>query len=92
MFLLTGDDLTLRIVGCGDGPASFNAEATRRGARVVNNDSPIRDATAFLVFFVVAFSRRHDEHDEARGYFAAEHLRGRRDSSWRRDRSKTDPL
>jgi hypothetical protein len=38
IFALTGDDLNLRIVGCGDGPASFNAEATRRGARVVSCD------------------------------------------------------
>ena len=38
MFALTGDDLRLRILGCGDGPASFNAEATRRGSRVVSVD------------------------------------------------------
>jgi len=38
MFALTDDDLRLRIVGCGDGPASFNAEATRRGAAVVSCD------------------------------------------------------
>src|SRR5262245_50109846 len=38
MFALTGDELALRIVGCGDGPASFNAEATRRGATVVSCD------------------------------------------------------
>ena len=38
MFALTADDLGLRIVGCGDGPASFNAEATRRGATVVSCD------------------------------------------------------
>ena len=38
MFSLTGEDLNLRIVGCGDGPASFNAEATRRGAAVVSCD------------------------------------------------------
>jgi hypothetical protein len=38
MFALTDDDLRLRIVGCGDGPASFNAEATRRGARVISCD------------------------------------------------------
>ena len=31
MFALSDDDLTLRILGCGDGPASFNAEANRRG-------------------------------------------------------------
>ena len=38
MFALTEDDLNLTILGCGDGPASFNAEATRRGRRVVSCD------------------------------------------------------
>jgi hypothetical protein len=38
MFALTDDDLRLRILGCGDGPASFNAEATRRGTRVISCD------------------------------------------------------
>jgi len=38
MFALTDEDLTLRIIGCGDGPASFNAEAIRRGGRVVSCD------------------------------------------------------
>jgi hypothetical protein len=38
MFVLTADDLALKILGCGDGPASFNAEATRRGSAVVSCD------------------------------------------------------
>jgi hypothetical protein len=38
MFALTGDDLAGRILGCGDGPASFNAEATALGHRVVSCD------------------------------------------------------
>jgi hypothetical protein len=38
MFALTEADLATRILGCGEGPASFNAEATRRGARVVSCD------------------------------------------------------
>jgi hypothetical protein len=38
MFALTDEDLTRRILGCGDGPASFNAEATRRGATVISFD------------------------------------------------------
>jgi hypothetical protein len=46
MFALTDDDLRLRIVGCGDGPASFNAEATRRGARVVSCDPLYRCSEA----------------------------------------------
>ena len=46
MFGLSDDDLGLRIIGCGDGPASFNAEATRRGARVVSCDPIYRLETA----------------------------------------------
>ena len=38
MFALTDGDLSSRILGCGDGPASFNAVATRRGAAVVSCD------------------------------------------------------
>jgi len=38
MFALTEDDLRLRVLGCGDGPASFNAVATRQGATVVSCD------------------------------------------------------
>lgn len=38
MFALSERDLSGRILGCADGPASFNAEATRRGARVVSCD------------------------------------------------------
>jgi hypothetical protein len=38
MFALSDVDLAGRILGCGDGPASFNAEATREGVRVVSVD------------------------------------------------------
>jgi hypothetical protein len=38
MFALTEDDLGRRMLGCGDGPASFNAEATRQGCRVTSCD------------------------------------------------------
>jgi hypothetical protein len=39
MFDLSASDLSgPRILGCGDGPASFNAEATARGVRVVSCD------------------------------------------------------
>jgi hypothetical protein len=38
MFALEGDDLTGRTLGCGDGPASFNAEATEAGHAVVSCD------------------------------------------------------
>lgn len=38
MFNLSGSDLKLRLLGCGDGPAGFNSELTRRGGRVVSID------------------------------------------------------
>src|SRR5712692_5664149 len=38
MFALGGADLASRILGCADGPAGFNAEATRRGMRVTSCD------------------------------------------------------
>ena len=38
MFDLSPRDLAGRILGCGDGPASFNAEASARGVRVVSCD------------------------------------------------------
>ena len=38
MFSLTDADLAGRILGCADGPAGFNAEATRRGTRVLSFD------------------------------------------------------
>jgi len=38
MFALTDRDLQRRILGCADGPASFNAEATVRGAKIVSID------------------------------------------------------
>ena len=38
MFALSDADLTMTVLGCGDGPASFNAEATRRGTTVVSVD------------------------------------------------------
>lgn len=38
MFALTEEDLDRTMIGCGDGPASFNAEATRRGGRIVSCD------------------------------------------------------
>jgi hypothetical protein len=38
MFALTDADLGGRILGCGDGPASFNAVLTSRGGRIVSVD------------------------------------------------------
>lgn len=38
MFNLTPDDLEQKIMGCGDGPASFNAELTERGGNIISVD------------------------------------------------------
>ena len=38
MFQLTDQDLQSRILGCGDGPSSFNAEATQLGTEVISID------------------------------------------------------
>jgi SAM-dependent methyltransferase len=38
MFALSEDDLAGSVLGCGDGPASFNAEATALGHAVVSCD------------------------------------------------------
>lgn len=46
MFALGDDDLNRRILGCGDGPAAFNAEATRRGVSVTSVDPVYRFTTA----------------------------------------------
>jgi SAM-dependent methyltransferase len=45
MFSLTDSDLAGRILSCGDGPASFNAQATRQGVSVISCD-PIYGFTA----------------------------------------------
>lgn len=45
MFSLDEADLSRRILGCGDGPASFNAEWTARGGNVVSCD-PIYEFAA----------------------------------------------
>lgn len=38
MFSLTSNDLRKRILGCGDGPACFNAELSARGGNVTSVD------------------------------------------------------
>jgi hypothetical protein len=45
MFNLSGTDLNTKIIGCGDGPASFNTEMTELGYSVVSID-PIYQFTA----------------------------------------------
>ena len=38
MFGLSEDELSLRVLGCGDGPAAFNSVLTKRGGDVVSVD------------------------------------------------------
>ncbi|NNM58424.1 MAG: SAM-dependent methyltransferase, partial [Legionellales bacterium] len=38
MFNLSEKDLNKKILGCGDGPAAFNAQLTRRNGKVVSID------------------------------------------------------
>jgi ubiquinone/menaquinone biosynthesis C-methylase UbiE len=45
MFSLTPQDLALKILDCASGPASFNAEMTRKGCKVVSCD-PIYKLTS----------------------------------------------
>jgi len=66
MFALRDDDLTMRILGCGDGPAGFNAEATRRGTQVVSCDpiyrydaAQVRDRIASTYQQIVEQTRRN---------------------------------
>jgi hypothetical protein len=66
MFTLTDVDLSLKIVGCGDGPSSFNARATRRGASVTSVDpiyrwdvDQIRDRIAVTYDEILEQTRRN---------------------------------
>ena len=66
MFDLAEADLRLRIVACGDGPASFNAEGTRRGAKIISADpiyrwepAQIRDRIAVTYEQVLDQTRRN---------------------------------
>jgi hypothetical protein len=44
MFALTESELKLKILGCGDGPASFNSECNKQGGHVTSAD-PIYNLT-----------------------------------------------
>src|SRR5262249_41203997 len=55
MFALTDADCRRRLLGCADGPASFNAEATPRGIRVTSCD-PLYRCTADQIRLRIAAS------------------------------------
>jgi len=67
MFALGGGELRSRLLGCADGPASFNAEATGRGLRVVSCDplyrygaNAIRARIAAIFDEMVAQTRQNE--------------------------------
>lgn len=66
MFALDVTDLGGTILGCGDGPASFNATGTRRGCRIVSADplyrvtaDDVRERLAVTYERVIAETRRN---------------------------------
>lgn len=68
MFNLSDDELNLNIVGCGDGPASFNVHMFRRGSRVISCDplyqltaQQIRDRIAATYETVIGQTRQNQE-------------------------------
>ena len=48
MFDLNASEICLRILGCGDGPASFNVECNQRGGRVTSIDPLYRFSLATI--------------------------------------------
>jgi hypothetical protein len=68
MFALSDADVRLRILGCADGPASFNAESTRRGTAVISIDplyrldtQTIRDRIAATYDQMMEQARRNSQ-------------------------------
>jgi hypothetical protein len=86
MFALTDEDFGRSMLGCGDGPASFNEEATRRGSRIVSCDplyrfdaSQIRQRIAETYAEVIEQTRRNaDEFVWGTGIATVEELGQRR--------------
>ena len=56
MFALSDGDLLSPILGCADGPASFNADATKRGGHVVSCDPLYRWSATEIRDRIVATS------------------------------------
>ena len=54
MYSFADTDMVGCILGCGDGPASFNAEATRRGINVISCDPTYAFSTAEIEVRIVA--------------------------------------
>ena len=80
MFSITADDFHRPILGCGDGPAAFNAVATREGRKVVSVD-PLYGCS------VIQIARRIDD---VFGYVVAETARNSDQFVWKHVRSVDD--
>ena len=66
MFALSDADLRGRVLGCADGPASFNAEATRRGTSIISADPLYRFAGEAIRERVTATDIGSDAEQHAR--------------------------
>lgn len=88
MFALTDADLAAPILGCADGPASFNAEATARGHSVMSCDpiyrfstSQIRQRVGDTTEVILEQARRNQHEFVWTSITSIEHLRNVRTSS-----------
>jgi SAM-dependent methyltransferase len=62
MFALSDADLDGHVLGCGDGPASFNAVATQRGTKIVSCDPIYRwEATDIEARIETTYAKIIDE-------------------------------
>ena len=85
MFSLSEGDVARRILGCGDGPASFNAELSARGGSVVSVDPLYRFSTAAIERRVQqAFPTMMAQTSANRGDFVWTHVRSLDDLGRRR--------
>ena len=62
MFSLTEGDLKKTILGCSDGPASFNAELTARGGDVISVDPAYQFDTLSLKKRILFLKAHCDKH------------------------------
>ena len=83
MFALSEDDLKRHISGCGDGPASFNAEANEQGIKITSVD-PIYAFSEGQIQGRIdeTYTVVMDELRKNRDQFVWSHLRHRR--NWER--------
>ncbi len=73
MFSLTAIDLDKKILGCGDGPASFNAEMHQQGRQVISLDPIYQFTAAQIKERIVAIA----------GKIKEQLLENQQDYSWR---------